>query len=192
MLTTPANGSTLTDTTPTFTGTAAPDADVDIFLDGNLIGTTTANSAGNFSFTPGTSIPSGDYAASARASVNGATSGPSNINAITILGPPVLEDPADGTVTNDTTPTFAGTTLPGAQVDILVDGNPIGTTTANGAGDFSFTPSHSAPPGDHLASARASAERGYLGSVERQRLHHRHRSPGRADAGQAGRRFGDE
>ena len=147
VLVTPADGSTLTDTTPTFTGTAIPDAEVGIFLDGNLIGDTTANGAGDFSFTSGTSIPSGDYAASARASVNGATSGPSNINAITILGPPVLDDPADGTVTNDTTPTFAGTTLPGAQVDILVDGNPIGTTTANGAGDFSFTPGTPIPLG---------------------------------------------
>ena len=155
VLVAPADGSTLTDTTPTFTGTAVADADVDIFLDGNLLGTTTANSAGNFSFTSGTSIPSGDYAASARASVNGATSGPSNINAITILGPPVLEDPTDGTVTNDTTPTFTGTTLPGAQVDILVDGNPIGTTTANGAGDFSFTPGTPLTAGSHLASARA-------------------------------------
>jgi large repetitive protein len=70
--------------------------------------------------------------------------------------PPVLEDPADGTVTNDTTPTFTGTALPNAQVDILVDGSPIGTTTANASGDFSFTPgTPGLSPGDHEASARA-------------------------------------
>jgi large repetitive protein len=159
VLNTPADGSTLTDTTPTFTGTAVPDAQVDILVDGNPIpiGTTTANGVGNFSFAPSSPIPSGDHVAFARAIVNGARSVPSNLNDFTILGPPVLEDPADGTVTNDTTPTFAGTTLPGAQVDILVDGNPIpiGTTTANAAGDFSFTPGTPIPPGNHLARARA-------------------------------------
>jgi hypothetical protein len=154
-LITPTDGSTLTDPTPTFTGTAMPGAQVDISVDGNPIGTTTASGTGNFSFTPGTPIPSGDHLASARARVNGATSDPSNVNDFTILGPPVLDDPADGTVTNDTTPTFTGATLPGAQVDILVDGNPIGTTTANGAGDFSFTPGTPLTPGSHLASARA-------------------------------------
>jgi large repetitive protein len=155
VLNTPTDGSTLTDPTPTFTGTAMPGAQVDILVDGNPIGTTAANGAGNFSFTPGTPIPSGDHQASARARVSGATSVPSNVNDFTILGPPVLDEPADGTVTNDTTPTFTGATLPGAQVDILVDGNPIGTTTANGAGDFSFTPGAPLTPGSHLASARA-------------------------------------
>ncbi len=67
----------------------------------------------------------------------------------------MLEDPADGSATSDTTPTFAGTTLPGAQVDILVDGNPIGTTTANSVGDFSFTPAVPLNPGTHQASAKA-------------------------------------
>ena len=73
VLNTPTDGSTLTDSTPTFTGTATPGADVDIFVDGDPIGTTTANGAGGFSFTPATPIPSGEHQASARASVNGAT-----------------------------------------------------------------------------------------------------------------------
>ena len=194
VLNTPTNGSTITDTTPTFTGVGAvPGADVDILVDGNPIGTTMANSAGNFSFTPGTAISSGDHQASARAVVNGATSAPSNVNDFTILTPPVLVDPADGSATSDTTPTFAGTTLPGAQVDILVDGNPLGTTTANSVGGFSFTPAvHRFRPGTHQAWAKASGERGSLGSVERQRLHYRHRGPGRTDPGQAVRRVGHQ
>ena len=129
---------------------------MDIFIDGNLIGTTTANGAGNFSFTP-------DHAAAVRlsqlhrehrTSVNGGTSPPSNINDFTILGPPVLEDPADGSATNDTTPTFTGLTFPGAQVDIFVDGNPIGTTTANGSGNFTFTPGSPLALGNHQASSQ--------------------------------------
>jgi large repetitive protein len=157
VLTAPTDGSILTDTTPTFTGVGAvPGADVDIFVDGHPIGTTTANSAGNFSFTPGTPIASGDHQASARAKVSGATSVPSNVNDFTVLGPPVLQNPADGSVTNDTTPTFTGSTVQGAAVEIFVDGNPIGTTTANSAGGFSFTPGTPLDPGDHQAHAKAT------------------------------------
>jgi hypothetical protein len=155
VLNTPADGSTLADTTPTFTGTAIPDAEVEIFVDGDSIGTTTANGAGNFSFTPTTPLASGAYTAIARQTTDGGTSQASNANDFTIVGPPVLEDPADGSATNDTTPTFSGTALPGAQVDISVDGNAIGTTTALADGSFSFTPSAGLTPGSYQASARA-------------------------------------
>ena len=155
VLTAPADGSTTADTTPTFTGTARPGADVEIFVDGDSIGTTTANPAGNFSFTPSTPLVAGDYTATARQTTAGGTSAPSNANDFTILGAPILEDPADGTVTNDTTPTFTGTARPGAAVDILIDGAPIGTTTANSGGDFTFTAGTPLAPGDYEASARA-------------------------------------
>ena len=155
VLNAPADGSTTTDTTPTFTGTAYPGAEVDILVDGNPIGTTTANSGGNFSFTPASPLGSGFHNATARQTTDGGTSPESSANGFTVFGPPVLDQPADGTVTNDTTPTFSGLTFPGAQVDILVDGNPIGTTTANGTGHFSFTPGTPLSPGDYQASARA-------------------------------------
>lgn len=155
VLNTPADGSTTTDVTPTFTGTAVPGAEVEIFVDGTSIGTTTANNAGNFSFTPTTPLAAGGHTATARQITDGGTSQNSNANDFTVVGPPVLDDPADGTVTNDTTPTFTGTAAPGAQVDILVDGNPIGTATANGAGEFSFTPVTPLSPGDHETSATA-------------------------------------
>jgi hypothetical protein len=77
VLSTPADGSTSTDTTPTFTGTAVPGAKVDILVDGNLIGTSTADPDGNFSFTPGMSLAPGKHQAAARARANGVTSGPS-------------------------------------------------------------------------------------------------------------------
>jgi hypothetical protein len=155
VLNAPADGSTTTDTTPTFTGTAYPGAEVDILLDGNPIGTTTANSGGNFSFTPATPLGTGFHNATARQTTDGGTSAESSANGFIVFGPPVLDTPADGTVTNDTTPTFSGLTFPSAEVDILVDGNPIGTTTANGTGHFIFTPTTALSPGDYQASARA-------------------------------------
>ena len=155
VLNAPPDNSTTADTTPTFTGTAIPGAKVDIFVDGNLIGSDIAN-GGNFSFTPTTPLTSGAHTATARQTTEGGTSQASNANDFTVVGPPVLQNPADGTATNDTTPAFTGIAAPGASVDILLDGNPIGTTTANGTGAFTFTPGAPLSPGDYEASARAT------------------------------------
>ena len=155
VLNNPADGSTTADTTPTFNGTAVPGAEVEIVVDGNPIGTTTATSAGLFSFTPTTPLAADRYTATATQTTDGGTSQESNANDFTLVGPPVLQNPADRTVTNDTTPTFTGTALPGAQVDVVVDGNPIGTTTATADRSFSFTPGTPLGPGGHHVSARA-------------------------------------
>ena len=156
-LTTPADGSTTTDTTPTFTGTAEPNSEVEIFVDGDSIGTTTADADGNFTFTPTDPLPFGQRSAVARATVNDATSADSNTNDFTITPPaPTLTTPADGSTTTDTTPTFTGTTEPGATVQIRVDGNRIGTTTADDQGNFSFTPKKPLRVGDRSAVARAT------------------------------------
>ena len=160
VLETPADGSATNDTTPTFTGLTFPGAQVDIFVDGNPIGTTTANSSGNFTFTPGSPLALGNHQARANAQVNGETSALSDINdfAIDVTAPaaPTLNKPADGEVTNDRTPTFTGRAEPGADVEVFVDGDSIGTTTANGNGDFSFTPTASLAAGPHEAFVGAT------------------------------------
>ncbi len=156
-LTTPADGSTTTDTTPTFTGTAEPNSEVEIFVDGDSIGTTTADADGNFTFTPTDPLPFGQRSAVARATVNDATSADSNTNDFTITPPaPTLTTPADGSTTEDTTPTFTGTTEPNSEVEIFVDGDSIGTTTADADGNFTFTPTDPLPFGQRSAVARAT------------------------------------
>lgn len=52
---------------------------------------------------------------------------------------PVLTTPA-ATATVPPTVSFTGTTSPGATVHVLLDGLEIGTPTADGSGDFTFTP----------------------------------------------------
>ena len=42
-------------------------------------------------------------------------------------------------VTSDETPTFSGTTVPNAHVSIRVDGEPINTVNADGAGNWTYT-----------------------------------------------------
>ena len=81
---------------------------MEIFIDGDSIGTTTADNAGDFSFTPTTPLGTGFHNYTAAQTTDGGTTLQSSGNGFAILGPPVLQDPADGTVTNDTTPTYTG------------------------------------------------------------------------------------
>ncbi|MGV3664075.1 MAG: cadherin-like beta sandwich domain-containing protein, partial [Prosthecobacter sp.] len=53
---------------------------------------------------------------------------------------PVLVTPAAGATGVATTPAFTGTATAGLLVHIEVDGVEIGSTTADGSGNFSFTP----------------------------------------------------
>ena len=124
---------------------------MEVFVDEVSIGTTVTNPDGTFSLVSNTPLPAGDYTATATQTTDGGTSAESNANDFTIIEPPVLEDPADGTVTNDTPPTFTGTALPGVAVEIFVEGVSIGTTTANSDGDFSFTPTTPLAAGQHDA-----------------------------------------
>ena len=157
-LTAPADGSTTKDTTPPFTGTAEPGSSVEVFVDGKSIGTDTADAAGNYRVTPKKALSDGPHQAYAVATDDaGNASGQSNTNAFTVLGAPTLTTPADGSTTTDTTPTFTGTAAPGSTVQISVDGNPIGTTAADGNGDFTFTPTTPLDPGRRTATATATA-----------------------------------
>jgi hypothetical protein len=142
-----------------------PGAQVDVFVDGNPIGTTMANGTGHFTFTPGTPLSLGNHQASANAHMGTSlTSGMSNLNDFTIdqtaPAAPTLNRPADGSVTRDRTPAFTGTAEPGADVEVFVDGNSIGSTTANGSGNFSFTPTTPLPPGPHEAFVGATDRAG--------------------------------
>ncbi|WPX88394.1 Ig-like domain-containing protein [Pseudomonas asiatica] len=124
----PSNGTEIS-------GTAEAGAKV-ILTDGNgnPIGETTADGSGNWSFTPGTPLANGTVINAVAQDPAGNASGPSSVTVDAIApGAPTIE-PSNGVV-------LTGTAEPGATV-ILTDGggNPIGETTADGSGDWSFTP----------------------------------------------------
>lgn len=158
VLTAPADGSTTEDTTPTFTGTGVPGASVSLTLNGTVLDdVATVDADGNFSYTPTTPLDLGDYTASATQTVDGEVSGDSNVNGFEIVADttapadPTLETPADGSTTDDTTPTFTGEAEPGSEVEIFVDDESIGTTTAEDDGTYSFTPDTPLADGPHSA-----------------------------------------
>ncbi|HEY0295852.1 MAG TPA: Ig-like domain-containing protein, partial [Bordetella sp.] len=62
-----ASGGSTNDNTPTLAGTAEPHATVNIYDNGALIGTATADASGNWTFTPGTALADGAHSITATA-----------------------------------------------------------------------------------------------------------------------------
>ena len=69
---------------------------------------------------------------------------------------PVVTAPADGSLTNDPTPTYAGTGPAGSTITVYVDGTSIGTTTATG-GSWSLTQPSALTSASHAVKATATA-----------------------------------
>lgn len=123
-------------------GTAEINATV-ILTDGNgnLIGQTTANGSGVWSFTPGTALANGTVVNAVARDAVGNTSGAASTTIDSVAPATPTIDPSNGSL-------LSGTAEANATV-ILTDGNgnPIGQTTANGSGNWSFTPGVALPDG---------------------------------------------
>ncbi len=156
-LATPVDGSTTNDTTPTISGTADPFASVRVSVDGTVIGTATADATGFWSIDVTTALTSGDHTASATTTDGAGTASDSSRFTVDTTAPAVaIAIPADGSATNDTTPTISGTATPGSSVEVFVDGVLVGTAVAAADGTWSVTPTTVLPVGPHTARAVAS------------------------------------
>lgn len=158
ILVTPANGSIITDPTPTVSGTAEPGSTVVVTTaDGTELGEAVVDGAGNWSF-DSIELADGQYAISAIAiDAAGNESPQSNTNTFTIdstaPAAPVITAPEDGETINDPTPTITGTGEAGATVEVSIDGVLVGTTVVNGDGDWSLAVPTPLPEGDHTVIA---------------------------------------
>lgn len=145
------------DTTPTLTGTAEADAEVTVTSDQDgSIGSAAADGSGNWSLTPAGALSEATHAITATATdVAGNTSGTSAALSVTIdtttpSQPPAPDlaaasdsgDSDTDDLTNETLPTLTGTAEADAEVAVTSDQDgPLGNTTADGAGNWSLTPS---------------------------------------------------
>ncbi|MBG6355407.1 BapA prefix-like domain-containing protein [Pseudomonas aeruginosa] len=125
----PSNGTTLS-------GTAEPGATVTLTDgNGNPIGQVTADGSGNWSFTPTTPLPNGTVVNATATDASGNTSAGSSVTVDSVAPATPLINPSNGT-------TLSGTAEPGSSVTLTDgNGNPIGQVTADGSGNWSFTPS---------------------------------------------------
>ncbi|MDV7987014.1 Ig-like domain-containing protein [Pseudomonas paraeruginosa] len=131
----PSNGTTLS-------GTAEPGSSVTLTDgNGNTIGQVTADGSGNWTFTPTTPLPNGTVVNATATDPSGNASAPASVTVDAVAPATPVVNPSNGT-------TLSGTAEPGSSVT-LTDGNgaPIGQVTADGSGNWSFTPSTALPNG---------------------------------------------
>lgn len=153
VITTPDDGSSADDTTPTVTGTAEPNTDVTIIVDGENVGTVPVDEDGNWTWTPEDELTPGEYPIKA-VGENGTedeititvTDGATE-TAVKITGP------ADGS-TSDGTSTVTGTGEPNTDITIVVDGKDVGTVPVDENGNWTWTPDTPLEDGQRTIEAR--------------------------------------
>ncbi|HFX2987712.1 TPA: Ig-like domain-containing protein, partial [Pseudomonas aeruginosa] len=139
----PSNGTTLS-------GTAEPGSSVTLTDgNGNPIGQVTADGSGNWTFTPSTPLPNGTVVNATATDPSGNASSPASVTVDAVAPATPVVNPSNGT-------TLSGTAEPGATVTLTDgNGNPIGQVTADGSGNWSFTPGTPLPNGT-VVNATAS------------------------------------
>ncbi|UFH58902.1 Ig-like domain-containing protein [Sulfurovum mangrovi] len=171
------------DTTPTISGTTEPGASVTIKDGDTELGTVTADSNGDYEFTPTIPLNEGEHTITVTAtdaagnSVNSDTTNftvdttaPDSVSmVITDDVAPVIGEITENAITDDTTPTISGKTEPDATVMIKDGIVVLGTVTADANGDYEFTPTIPLDEGSHAISVTASDAAG--NSVESGTIH---------------------
>lgn len=140
-------------------GRSNPNATIEIYAGDELIGTTTADADGNWSFDSDMSLASGNYPLTARVvGPDGTVLAESDpfdlaIPAVVAVAKPTLTARSGG-VRSDETVELTGTAEPNSTVEIVVNGEVIGTATAGAGGNWSF--STQLPAGNHTIIARTT------------------------------------
>ncbi|MET6199447.1 Ig-like domain-containing protein [Enterobacter cloacae] len=159
-------GDVTNDTTPTLSGSSGvAGGTISIYDNGRLIGTTTVAGNGSWSFTPDTALADGSHNFTATVTDGvGRTSEPTGGFGIVIdtKAPDAASDllvtdnvgayqgpVVSGDTTDDNTPTLSGKAEPGSTVNIIDNGQVIGTAKVNPDGTWSYTPDQPLANGAH-------------------------------------------
>ncbi len=141
----------------TLSGTAEAGATIGIDTNGDGVAdaTTTAGTDGTWSVTLPSPLGNGTVVSVIATDAAGNSSGAGSVtvvNGVDLTPPPVpvvTDTIAPDGATNDTTPTFGGTTEPGSRVDVFDNGTLIGSAVVAPDGSWSFTPGTPLGEGPH-------------------------------------------
>ncbi|OKP63398.1 hypothetical protein BTE77_35630, partial [Ensifer adhaerens] len=176
-----ADGGKTDDQRPTLSGSGEADTVITVYDGETVIGSTTVQPDGNWSFTPTSDLPEGPHGFTTKATDAAGNEGPlsppytviidkTGPDAVTIGGIADDEAPVEGAVaqngtTNDTTPAITGSGAEaGGLVKIYDKGVLIGSVTADGSGNWSYT-SDTLADGNHVFTARAVDAAGNEGAL---------------------------
>ncbi|EAZ1841045.1 BapA prefix-like domain-containing protein [Salmonella enterica] len=176
-----ANGQITNDNRPTLNGTAEAGCVISIYDGNTLLGVTSANAGGAWSFTPTTGLNDGTRTLTVTATdpagnVSPATSGFTIV--VDTLAPtvPLITSIVDdvpnntgaignGQSTNDTQPTLNGTAEANSAVSIFDNGALVATVNANASGNWSWTPTAALGQGSHAYSVSAADAAGNISAA---------------------------
>ncbi|MBS6212428.1 MAG: large repetitive protein, partial [Proteus hauseri] len=174
------SGQLTNDNTPTLAGVTEADSVVTIRDNGAVIGTTTSDENGNWSFTPAPALSEGNHSLTATVTDGAGNISPASPPFVLVVDtlPPaapnitsVIDDQpgntslTNGQLTNDAQPTLNGKVEIGASITIRDKGVDIGTTQVDESGNWSFTPDAPLTQGQHIFTAVATDQAGNMGGV---------------------------
>lgn len=164
VIATPADGELTDDPTPEFSGTAEPGSTVVVEdADGNEVcSDEAAPVTGAWSCSPAQPLPVGEATYTATATDDAGNTSPEDsvtfeIDTATTV---TIVTPADGSTTDDATPTITGTGEAGATIEVTENGLPLCQTTVGPQGSWSCTPTLPLLPGDHTLTVTATDDAG--------------------------------
>lgn len=142
---------------PPLSGTGTPGDEVEIVANGEVIGTATVDADGTWSFPWPFSEP-GDYELQLRTTGTDGSEVTTEPLSLSIPAPeiavPTLDLPDVGDLGAGDEVEFSGTGTPGSEVEIVANGEVIGTATVDAEGNWTF-PFSFAEAGDYDLSVRA-------------------------------------
>ncbi|WP_354410998.1 Ig-like domain-containing protein [Variovorax atrisoli] len=168
-----AAGAKTDDSKPEYTGTADPAqvTAINVYDNGNLIGSTAVNADGTWRFTPAVPLALGAHSLVARPVDAAGNIGPATpASTFTLVGDPpaapaiigvsddkgsVTGNVAPDASTDDTTPTLRGTGTVGTVVTVYADGAAVGSTSVASDGTWSVTTSALSGDGTKNLTAQA-------------------------------------
>jgi hypothetical protein len=161
-------GNELTAGQVSLTGTGEPGVDVEIVVEGQVVGKTTVGSDGQWSFAA--DLPdAGDYEVSVQqVDADGQVLAASEPAALTVAASaptasaPMLDSPGTDVAAGQVMLTGGGE--PGSQIQVIVDGEPVGKATVDNQGKWSL-PIELPDPGDHNISVQSVDDSGTGGAI---------------------------
>ncbi|MET7492672.1 Ig-like domain-containing protein [Streptomyces sp900116325] len=183
VVTTPADGSTLGDSTPAFAGTGEAGSKVTVTDAGSTVCTAMVDAAGKWSCTPGTALVEGEHTITATATDEAGNTGQGGPITVTIAPPaPVITAPADGSTLGRCSKhghdagewagrggcllTFTGTGGARDTVTVTEGKKQICSATVNNAGNWSCTGRTRHTSGKHTFIATATGSTGAIATSE--------------------------
>ncbi|MFO0710169.1 MAG: Ig-like domain-containing protein [Sandaracinus sp.] len=160
-ITSPTNGERTADATPALRGTSEPGASVQVFVDGELLGTVTAGADGTWTLGTTDALVDGEHTMRAVArDASGNTATASGSFVVDTATEVAIVRPADGGTVGSARPTYAGTAEPGDTIVVSIDGTEIGTTVAGEDGRWTLAQPSDLAEGAHTLSVVATDDVG--------------------------------